>query len=329
LTSVTRTRVLTLSITVFALLLLLAATAFAQETSGNEQKTTKENAVSKSTSDSAKRLTVAESQLRTVAPVILFENSRSARPVPPPLPANDDDAWHFEVRPYIWAAGIYGTLRVGTETAETGNGSASVLGMLDFAAAAQVEAIKGRWRIMIDENYVNLGTDATGPGGLETIDVQPTQNIFEVGGSYMFAEVPNDKSTTAEPLPPAFTAEALAGVRWFHLGLRLQRKPNSPLALPPPPVEGSRDLFGPFVGARLKGSPHKDITLIGKFTVGGSGAGSNFAWSAEGLLDWRLKKSFSLGGGYRVLGMNADQPSNNVGFDGQMRGLVLNMTLYR
>jgi hypothetical protein len=311
-------------------MLLLAATAFAQQTAGNGEKTAKDIDVSNRTSDSAKRVTVAESRPRTVAPVILFENARSARPVPPPLPANDDDAWHFEVRPYIWAAGIYGTLRVGNETAETGKGSSSVLGMLDFAAAVQVEAIKGRWRIMIDENYVNLGTDATGPGGLVTFDVQPTQNIFEFGGSYMFAEVPNDKSTTAEPLPPAFTAEALAGVRWFHLGLRLQRTTTaSPLALPPPPVEGSRNLFGPFVGARLKGSLSKAVSLSGKFTVGGSGAGSNFAWSAEGLLDWRLKKSFSLGGGYRVLGMNADQPGNNVGFDGQMRGLVLNMTLYR
>jgi hypothetical protein len=194
--------------------------------------------------------------------------------------------------------------------------------MLDFAAAAQVEAINGRWRIMFDENYVNLGTTGTGPGGNVTLDVQPTQNIFEFGGSYRAIAVKNEKATATEPLPPIFTAEILGGVRWFHLGLGLQANNSAP-------VEGSRNLIGPFVGTRLKISPNKLLTVSGKFTIGGSGAGSNMAWSAEGLVDLRLKKSFSLGGGYRVLDMNADQPSNRVGFDGQMRGLVLTMTLYR
>jgi hypothetical protein len=194
--------------------------------------------------------------------------------------------------------------------------------MLDFAAAAQVEAIRGRWRLMLDENYVNLGTTGTGPGGNVTLDVQPTMNIFEAGGSYTAVTVRNKKATVTNPLPPIFRAEILGGVRWFHLGLGLRANNN-------PPVEGSRNLVGPFVGSRLKVSPHKAVTLIGKFTVGSSGAGANLAWSGEGLIDLRFKKSFSLGGGYRVLDMNADQPANRVGFNGQLRGLILTMTLYR
>ena len=193
--------------------------------------------------------------------------------------------------------------------------------MLDFAAAVQVEAIKGRWRIMLDENYANLGTTGTGPLGIVTLDVQPTINIFEFGASYTFVKIANKNATASEPLPPVFTAEVLGGGRFFHLGLGLQANNN-------PPQEGSRNLVGPFVGNRFKVSPHKAVTLIGKYTVGGSGAGSNFAWSADALMDLRLKKGFSLGGGYRWLGMNADDPSNRIGFDGTMRGLMLSMTLY-
>jgi hypothetical protein len=70
-------------------------------------------------------------------------------------------------------------------------------------------------------------------------------------------------------------------------------------------------------------------TLIGKYTVGGSGAGSKFAWSADGLVDLRIKRRLSLSGGYRVLGMNADQPDNAVGFNGQLRGLIFVATIYR
>lgn len=239
-----------------------------------------------------------------------------------PDSTTSSDEWHFEVRPYLWLAGIDGKLRVNNTTADVGQGSSDILGMLDFAAAGQLEAIHGNWRLMFDENYVNLGTSGTGPFGLVTVDVQPTLNIFEFGGSYMAAAIPNGDATADEPLPPLFSAEILGGVKWFHLGLGLQANNN-------PGVEGSRNLFGPFIGNRFKASPHKAVTFVGKYTIGGSGAGSGFAWSAEGLVDLRFKKSFSVAGGYRVLDLKADQAENVVGFDGQLKGLVLYMTFYR
>jgi hypothetical protein len=246
-------------------------------------------------SDSVTTGTTAELQPMGSLPAALaapVKRTASADSVHSPQASNDADEWRFEIRPYIWLAGVYGRVRVNNTTAETGKNSSSVLGMLDFAAAAQVEAIKGHWRIMFDENYVNLGTESTGPLGNVTVDVQPTMNIFEFGALYMFAKVPNKNATASEPLPPVFTAEILGGGRFFHLGLGLQVNNN-------PPVKGSRNLIGPFIGNRFKISPHKAVTLIGQYTVGGSGVGSNFAWSAAALLDLRLKKGFSLGGGYR------------------------------
>ena len=69
--------------------------------------------------------------------------------------------------------------------------------MLDFAAAAQVEAIKGRWRIMLDENYANLGTTGTRFLGLVTVDAQPTINVFEFGASYTFVNIANKNATAS------------------------------------------------------------------------------------------------------------------------------------
>jgi hypothetical protein len=158
--------------------------------------------------------------------------------------------------------------------------------------------------------------------GMVTIDVEPTMNIFEFGGSYTAVSVPNKRATATNPLPPIFTAEILGGGRLFHLGVGLAPSNGSA-------VEGSTNFIGPFVGNRFKVSPNKAVTLIGKYTVGGSGAGSNFAWSAEGLVDLRLKRRLSLSGGYRVLGMNADRSSNDIGFNGQLRGLFFAATIYR
>jgi hypothetical protein len=251
----------------------------------------------------------------------LAPNNESRKPESTPA-IFDAEGWSFEIRPYIWLAGIDGRLRVGNTQVETGKSSSDVLGMLDFAAAAQVEAIKGRWRLMFDENYVNLGTTGTGPLGNVSIDVEPTMNIFEFGGSYTMVAVENKKATVDEPLPPVFTAEVLGGGRFLHLGLELEPANTAS-------VEGSRNFVGVFIGNRFKASPHKAITLIGKYTVGTSGAGSNTAWSAEGLVDLRLKRSFSVAGGYRALGMNTDKPSNRIGFNGTLHGLIFTMTLYR
>jgi hypothetical protein len=313
---VTSLKTLATSIT----LLFFSAIAFGQEVSTSASNVTRNTAgLSNTTSGSATSTPPGKWQPRHSALTKQTKNVVSAGSATSPIAT---EGWQLEIRPYVWLAGIHGQLRVRNTTADTSKSSSNVLGMLDFAAAAQVEAIKGPWRLMFDENYVNLGTTGTGPFGNVSVKVEPTMNIFEFGGSYTAVAVPNKKASATNPLPPIFTAEILGGGRFFHLSVGLE--PSNAAA-----VEGSRNLVGPFIGNRFKVSPNKALTLIGKYTVGGSGAGSNFAWSAEGLVDLRLKKGFSIGGGYRVLGINADQPSNTVGFDGQLRGLILTMTLYR
>ena len=235
--------------------------------------------------------------------------------------ADSDSRWLVEIRPYLWAAGIYGRLRIRNTTVDTGQSSTKVLGMLDFAAASQLEAKKDRWSLMFDENYANLGTTVSGPLGNSSVKVEPTLNVMEFGASYEFVRAANEAATAANPLPPILSAEVLGGARYVHFGLGLQPENLSP-------VEGSRNLFGVFVGNRVKVRPHKAVTLTGKYTVGTSGVGSNFAWSADALVDLRLSRKFSFGGGYRWLGLNADDPGNTVGFDGQMRGLILTATIY-
>ena len=312
---VTSLKTLATSIT----LLFFSAIAFGQEVNSNASNLTRNTAgLSNATSDSAASTAPGKWQPTHTA-LTKQTNAVSVGSATSPIAT---EGWQLEIRPYVWLAGIHGQLRVRNTTADTSKSSSNVLGMLDFAAAAQVEAIRGPWRLLFDENYVNLGTTGTGPFGNVSVKVEPTMNIFEFGGSYTAVAVPNKKATATNPLPPIFTAEILGGGRFFHLGVGLEPS-NAPA------VEGSRNLVGPFIGNRFKVSPNRALTLIGKYTVGGSGAGSNFAWSADGLVDLRLKKGFSIGGGYRVLGMNADQPSNTVGFDGQLRGLILNLTLYR
>lgn len=210
-------------------------------------------------------------------------------------------------------------LRVRNTTAHVQSSFSDVFKQLDFAFATQFEAIKGKWRLMLDENYVNLGTNGTGPLG-NPIEVEPTMNIFEFGASYEAVAVPNKRSTETEPLPPTFSAEILGGGRYVHFGLGLEPANR-------PQVEASRNLVDAFIGNRFKVRPHPAVTLIGKYTVGGGG--SNFTATVTGLVDFRFRKNMSAWGGYQLLDTNADQSTNVVGFNGQMRGLIFGMTMYK
>lgn len=295
-----------------AVLVCLAGDAFAQEL---QQTSTQADITNDSRSD-VNSATTHGSNLQKNARTTLARTANPPFPKAPPT----SDSWHFEAAPYLWAAALEGDLRVRNTTTHVESSFSDVFKQLDFAFATTFEASKGRWRLMLDENYVNLGTTGTGPLGRNTIAIEPTLNFFEFGASYAPVIVPNKDATDNNPLPPTLSVEILGGGRYTHLGLGLEPQNGNK-------VEGSRNLVDLFIGNRLKVRPHPAVTLSGKYTVGGGG--SEFAWTAEGLVDLRFRKNLSAWGGYRILGMNADQASNAVGFDGQMRGLIFGMTIYK
>lgn len=233
--------------------------------------------------------------------------------------STDSNSWQFESTPYLWAAALEGDLRVRNTTAHVDSSFSDLFKQLDFTIATQFEAKKGKWRLMLDENYINLGTTGNGPLR-NPVKIEPTLNFFEFGASYEVATVPNKNSTDSDPLPPVFSAEILGGARYTHFGLGLE-----PANLAP--VEASRNLVDAFVGNRFKARLHPAVTLIGKYTVGGGG--SDFTGTVTGLVDFRFRKSMSAFIGYQLLHMNADKPSNVVGFNGDMRGLIMGVTLHK
>ena len=237
-----------------------------------------------------------------------------------PAPQADSNGWRFEVSPYLWAAALEGDLRVRNTTTNVESSFSDLLKQLDFAFATRFEAKKGRWRLMLDENYMNLGTTGSGPLGRRTVEVEPTLNFFEFGGSYEVVSIENDESTSDKPLPPIFSVEILGGGRYTHFGLGLEPQNAEE-------VEASRNLVDAFVGNRFQYRPRPAVTLIGKYTVGGGG--SNDTETVTGLVDLRFRKSLSVWFGYQYLHMNSDQSSNTVGFNGSLRGLILGATLHR
>jgi len=293
---------------VFAAALFMAGNAFGQQTNESADKVPKESA------SEAITTAVSSSVVSKKNPFAARANSGTA-----PQDPSTSDSWEFEVAPYLWAAALKGDLRVRNSTAHVDASFSDLFKQLDFAFAVKVEAAKRRWRIIVDQNYMNLGTTGRGPL-TENVGIEPTLNFLEGSASYAPFIRRNENSTSDNPLPPFLSVEILGGARYTHFGLGLEPANAAP-------VEGSRNLVDVFVGNRIKASPHPVVTLIGKYTVGGGG--SHFAWTVSGLGELRFRKNMSVWGGYQVLGMDADKPSNTVGFHGQLRGLIFGLSFYK
>jgi hypothetical protein len=130
--------------------------------------------------------------------------------------------WKFALEPYIWAAGVDGTVKY--EIPPDGGGAANVglsLEDLNFALMLSGEARKGDWAILADLVYLDMQNDSSevksvsfgGPGGSGEIwtgtDVGTSTTLtgleWQLAGSYTLAR--GSRSSL----------EALAGVRALTL----------------------------------------------------------------------------------------------------------------
>ena len=89
--------------------------------------------------------------------------SQAATPEPPPAP----DDWQFGVAPYVWAAGLDGSLTVKGADIDIDMSFSDLLDELNYSLQGLIEARKGGWLWLLDNTYMSLTADGTlspGPG---------------------------------------------------------------------------------------------------------------------------------------------------------------------
>lgn len=106
----------------------------------------------------------------------------------PPQPAS---GWEFRVEPYAWLTGLDGKTGVGPFVTELSPSFSDIIDHIDMAAALQIEARKGRWGILADGFYADLGGSGSTPGRVyEQVDLDMKQFIGELSVSYRVYECP-------------------------------------------------------------------------------------------------------------------------------------------
>jgi len=193
--------------------------------------------------------------------------------------------WQYTIAPYLWAAGMDGTMTIADNEADIDVPFSDIIENLDFALMGHFDMRNERWVLASDLIFVDVGHDekVTGDDGLAegTVTTGMDMTLFEVVGGYRVS--------------PAVAL--LAGARWVDMGASLRYSGD----IVGENADVSKDWIDPLVGVHVFAPLSEKWWLGARGDVGGFGVGSELTW--QGYLDigYRASASLSIILGYHAL----------------------------
>jgi hypothetical protein len=209
-----------------------------------------------------------------------------------------EPGWSFAVTPYVWAPSIEGELRYGAPRGMGGVSGASVgmdatnlLEALNFAAMVAAEARNGRFSVLTDFIYLDLGNSSSAVRSVDFAQVgrNPVSTTLNAGTE-------SSVRGSLWTLGGAYTLAAggwghvdvFAGFRWFSLEARTNVRLAADIAGPGGGQSFARagrlardaDLFDGLAGLRGRFALGGGFHLPYAFDIGGGS--SRLTWQAAG-----------------------------------------------
>ena len=220
-----------------------------------------------------------------------------------------DDGWHLEIRPYLWLAGIHGTVGALGNEASVHAGFDDIFSNLNIGLMSAVETRYKRIVMPVDFIWLSLSDEKAAPGGfiLTSIKADLTQVILAPRVGYRIVDSGKIK------------LDALTGFRYWHMGTTLTPQPGGPA-----PSE-SANWFDALAGAKLHVELAPKLQVIALGDIGGGGANSDYQFA--GALGYELNKKWTLSAGYRYMAVNY-RPNTQLGFvnDTTTSGILVGAT---
>lgn len=192
---------------------------------------------------------------------------------PSPIP-KVDNAWRFEVTPYLWSPGLRGTINTNTDVAKSVDmTSSNVLGDLKSGGMISAEAHKGKWGIMGD--FVSATLQKSGsvpvqtPDGRLTLGDKATAQLTLLTGVITYT-VANTKDAYVD---------ALLGVRAIDLTASVNV--NIDGTSDKKAVSNKTSTVDPIIGAKGRYRIADSSWYIPFYgDIGGGGGKNNITWQA-------------------------------------------------
>ena len=208
----------------------------------------------------------------------------------------DNNGWHFELTPYLWATSQDGT--IGLDKGP-GNGVplnqsfSDIMQRMDVTGMALFDVRKERWGLMLDALYLKVSDRGqfSGPNGFVTLSAHGdvTQKLFSAAGYYRAIEGKTN-------------LDMVLGLRYHSVKWDVNAELSSPFL---PSISRRfterKSWTDPFVGVRLIHKIDERWSLMGYGDVGGSGSGSDLTWQAIGGVNYTFASNMTGKLGYRHL----------------------------
>ena len=224
----------------------------------------------------------------------------------PARAAEKSDKAEFDIVPYLWGAGLDGTLGIGRLPAQGVEASFSdLVSDLHFAAMGTFAVHKGNWGAVVDAIYINL--QDTVPTRDEAAYGQADVDLGEQFYSGLITyRIYNARKTTVD---------FGWGARYYRIDTELALTSGSATA------SANVNWWDWLAGVRVVGHPSKRWSLTGYADIGGGG--SQLTWEAIAGADFAFNKTVSMAFGYRYLSI--DYEKNKLLYSVSMAGPYLGL----
>jgi hypothetical protein len=223
-----------------------------------------------------------------------------------------DDQWHIGFLPYLWFAGAHGTTGIRGINASMHASAGDLLSHFDIGLMGVVEVRKNRVVLPVDMMWARLSDSKSLPEnvvGVNSIDTRVGQFVLSPKGGYRIID--------GEKLK----VDALAGLRYWHLGEKLNFDPTVFNGL-----SSSQNWVDALGGGRMQLllSPKASVMIAGD--AGGGGASPDY--QVVGLLGFKVKKNIILQAGWRYLDVHYRNSGSAFLYDVAQSGALLGATIY-
>jgi len=203
---------------------------------------------------------------------------------------SSSDGWQVAIAPYLWAAGMDGTVAIADQQEDIDVPFSEIIEDLKFAFMGHFDMRNARWVLSSDLVFVDLEQEDEIANGTVTAGMELT--LLEVAGGYRVS--------------PAVSL--LAGARWVDMGANLRYDGE----IVGEDVSADKSWIDPLIGVHVF-APLSDRWWIGlRGDVGGFGVGSELTWQTYANIGWKASDLISIVLGYHALDMDYESDDRRV-----------------
>jgi hypothetical protein len=247
-------------------------------------------------------------------PVTLSEASSSSTAAPaqsqPATASDPNDVWHFALAPYLWFAGMHGTVGARGYDASVHASFGDIFNYLNMGIMVAAEPRYKKFSAPVDFIWMKLSDDKSLPFqiGPTNIKTKINEDLLTPKGAYRLVDGKMIK------------VDGNVGIRYFHLGTTLTFVPGTYVS----PQYQSANWVDVVSGARIQAalSPKVTVTILGDAGAGGA----DLDYQIGAFLGYKVKRNVNLQAGWRYLAVDY-RPQSTFVYDVDTSGLLIGATI--